>query len=113
MNFCPDCQRRMEKMPMPSGDIVFECRCKRQIPGGPADTLMSERIVGVRSNMLFDVMIENSSHDLAKNVVRQNCPKCPLDFMTLVRVGADESVIYTCICGARINHREYAAMKTA
>jgi DNA-directed RNA polymerase subunit M/transcription elongation factor TFIIS len=105
MNFCKYCQSILTKEIKSDGTISFICSCAVEQLGTPADTLIHEEHLGPTDVAHREVFIENSAHDPAGSVIMKDCPQCGLDFMTLIRVGQAESVIYTCTCGAVIQHK--------
>ena len=105
MNFCKQCQSILTKEIRQDGSISFICSCLTEQPGIPADTLIYEEFLGPVDVAHREVFIENSPYDPAGAVIKRDCPQCGLDFMTLIRVGQAESVIYTCTCGAVIPHK--------
>lgn len=108
MKFCPQCDSVMSKSTSVTGQIVFLCRCQLSVDGGPNDTLMAEEYLETaESNLKHDVFIENSPFDPAGNVVLKDCPKCNLNFMTMIRIGVNETTMYACSCGYRATHDEY------
>ena len=91
-----------------TGVIVFNCKCQMQVPGTPYDTLMSEGVLEMaNSNRKHDIFIENSPFDPARNIVIKECPSCGLDFLTIIRVAASETVMFTCTCGYSATNDEY------
>ena len=108
MYFCPQCDSVMLKNTTPTGGIIYNCRCQNSIDGTSEDTLMSEGYIeSAKSCQKHMVFIENSAHDTAGNVVNIDCGKCGLDFMTLIRVGENETTMYTCSCGNVITHAQH------
>jgi DNA-directed RNA polymerase subunit M/transcription elongation factor TFIIS len=108
MKFCPECQSLMSKTTTPSGNILFHCRCQLVIDGGDDDSLMAEQYLETaESNHKHDVFIENSPYDQAGNIIEIDCPDCGLNFMTMVRIGVRETVMYTCSCSCIITREEY------
>jgi hypothetical protein len=97
----------MQKNTLATGEIIFQCRCQ-QLPGGPDDTLMLEGFLETNeAAQKHAVFIENSSHDPAANIIMRDCPKCGLNFLTLIRVGISETTMYSCSCGYLATHVEY------
>jgi DNA-directed RNA polymerase subunit M/transcription elongation factor TFIIS len=107
MKFCEKCGSVMQKNTTAVGEVVFQCKCQ-QINGGPDDTLMAEGFVetseAAQKHMVF---IENSSYDPAANVILRDCPSCGLNYLTLIRVGVNETTMYSCSCGYLATHSEY------
>lgn len=99
IRFCPECQSCMQKNTS-TGTIGFVCRCQLPLPGEPSDTLMYEKVIEAsETNLKYSVFIDNAAHDLARNIVRIDCPQCKLDYMTIIRIGINETVMYVCDCG--------------
>jgi DNA-directed RNA polymerase subunit M/transcription elongation factor TFIIS len=107
MKFCEKCGSVMQKNTTAAGDIVFQCKCQ-QIAGTSDDTLMAEGFVetgeAAQKHMVF---IENSSHDPAANIIMRDCPKCNLNYLTLIRVGVNETTMYSCTCGYLATHAQH------
>jgi len=110
MKFCPECSSVMAKSTTATGAIVFRCRCQYTIDGEPDDTLMAEEYLEIQSNLKHDVFIENAPFDAAANIVMKDCPNCGLNFMVMIRVGANETTMYSCSCNFRATHAEYMKM---
>lgn len=100
----------MAKSTTATGAIVFRCRCQYTIDGEPDDTLMAEEYLEIQSNLKHDVFIENAPFDAAANIVMKDCPNCGLNFMVMIRVGANETTMYSCSCNFRATHAEYMKM---
>lgn len=110
MRFCTECQSHLNKSTA-TGTIIFHCRCMAQYPGNPEHTLMSEGYLEAsESNMKHETFIENSPYDPVRNIVLKDCPDCGLNFMTMIRVGSQELMIFVCDCGARYTLEEYATV---
>lgn len=110
MRFCTQCESVMTKNATTNG-IVYHCRCQLIVEGQPDDTLMAEEYLETaESNLKHDVFIENSPFDPAANIVLKDCPQCGLNFMILIRIGVNETTMYSCSCGYRATNEEY--MKT-
>ena len=101
----------MIKTAAPDGQIVFRCHCQVTVAGGKDDTLMAEGSYDQQENDLkHATFIERAPYDLAGNIVMKSCPQCALDFLTMIRVGANETTMYACGCGWRGTHDEYTRM---
>ena len=107
MRFCEKCGSIMQKNTTATGEIVFQCRCQ-QVNGDGNDTLMAEGYIetneAAQQHMVF---IENSPYDPAANIVMRDCPKCGLNYLTLIRVGVNETTMYSCTCGYLATHTQY------
>lgn len=98
----------MSKNTSAAGNVVFLCRCQLIIEGDADDSLMAEEYLETtESDQKHEVFIENSPFDAAANVVLKDCPKCKLNFMVMIRIGVNETSMYTCSCGFIATHDEY------
>jgi DNA-directed RNA polymerase subunit M/transcription elongation factor TFIIS len=110
MRFCDQCDSIMRKTTSATGTIMFQCVCGNSIIGSDDDTLMYEhRNDDASTTNKHEVLIDNSPYDMAANRISKDCPKCGLNFLTQVRIGAAETTIFTCSCGFRATYEEYAA----
>lgn len=100
MNFCPACESKLTKSTTTAGTIIFQCQCALIINGTDTDTLMMEKYINADENMSkHQVMISNAPYDLAGNRVMKDCPKCGLNYMTMLRIGPNQTTAYSCKCG--------------
>lgn len=108
--FCPDCSSLMDKS-TETGEIQFTCVCSKTVAGGPNDTLMSEQVlVAANDTIKYADMIKNAIKDNAQYREFRKCPKCPMPFMTSIRVGINETVYYLCSgCQYTGSREEYLA----
>ena len=100
MNFCPDCENKLVKNTTTAGTIVFQCRCGRVIGGTDEDTLMAEKyLISDDSLIKHTILIANAPFDPACKRIKRECPQCKLNYMTILRIGANQTTIYSCTCG--------------
>lgn len=100
MKFCPDCGRVLVR-DTSTGRIEFECTtCANRIDGDAWDARISGGVLhsGETAEKYIN-LIRNAADDRVDQLVRRDCPKCGLDYMTQVRVGDREVVIHKCKCG--------------
>ena len=103
MRFCAVCNSIMVKDTLPNGEIIFSCVCSAKIARSDEDTLISELYLETeQSDLKHEIMIKNSPYDKAANIVKRDCV-CGRDYMTIIYVGVNEKVRYTCKCGASTN----------
>lgn len=99
MRFCPDCQLTMRR-DVATGAVVFKCACGHEEKGGPADArLFGETLKAEATEDKYRRLIRGAAHDRVNQQVAQECPRCGLDFLTQLRVGAQEVVVHVCSCG--------------
>ncbi len=112
MNFCEQCQTCLDKEILKTGVIMFTCSCGVTKLGTNNDTLILEEFPEMADmTQKYDAFIESSAHDPAGYIIKVDCPECHVDFMTLIRVGANETVMYTCTCGYVTTYADYIAKK--
>ena len=101
MNFCSDCQSYLVKNITVDDKIVFDCvNCSLRIAGTNEDTLLEEEFMqSAITDLIHEQFVLNSAFDDAGNKVMRDCKKCGLNFMTKIRRGEMQSVLYTCTCG--------------
>jgi DNA-directed RNA polymerase subunit M/transcription elongation factor TFIIS len=99
--FCVDCGTLLETV-VNTGELVFECSCGRRYQAEASDTLLYESFVEVGSAGLekYKDFIENSAYDKAGNKVGYTCRNCKIPYLTMIYLGTEETVVYTCTCGA-------------
>jgi len=112
MKFCKVCESLLNKTIGIDGSILFSCpRCPHTEKGGNEDTLMFEEYFRADESVSkYADMISNAPFDLAGHIVAKPCLNCSRDYMTLVRIGRNESTIYACSCGAKYSHVDYEQM---
>lgn len=109
MRFCPQCGARLEKHTPHTGAILFQCKCLIRIEGGDDDTLMDEGHLGADESDLKHIdFTQNSPFDPAGYTTMKDCLKCKLPYLTMIRIGANETTLYTCTCGFQSSHDDYA-----
>jgi DNA-directed RNA polymerase subunit M/transcription elongation factor TFIIS len=108
MRFCQQCESVMAKSTSTTGQIMFKCVCQLVVPGHDDDTLMAEEYLETaESDQKHEVFIANAPFDAAGNIVHKDCPQCGLNFMTMLRIGVNETTHYTCSCGYHAALSEY------
>ena len=99
MKFCENCQRVLTRY-IETGEVIFKCVCGNQVVGDPEDSIIHEEMVTADDTQTkYDVFIKNSAHDPVNSKVMRECSKCKVDHMTMIRVGKNRNVLYTCSCG--------------
>lgn len=99
MHVCEKCGLAMRRVLGPEG-IYFRCACGETVPGGPEDARLSGAVLHAGETAgRYDKLIRNSAFDRTAQQVKKDCPRCGLDYMTQVRVGENEFIVYTCKCG--------------
>jgi DNA-directed RNA polymerase subunit M/transcription elongation factor TFIIS len=108
MKFCKQCGSAMTKTTTMKGSILFICRCQLHEEGNDDDTLMAEGSFTTNDNQ-YIIFLEQASSDPAANRVLVDCPRCGIDFMTKVQVGASLTTMYACdpSCGYRGTYENY------
>ena len=100
MKFCPMCDRVMVR-DTSSGEVRFSCTvCGEIVPGDAYDARVGGAVLGAgETTEMYKRLIQVSPFDRVNQLVAKSCPKCGLDYMTQIRVGESEAIVYTCKCG--------------
>ncbi len=99
MEFCPDCDSIMRRNTA-SGHVRFICKCGREIEGAPADARVGGSEIDPNAHLeMFADLFASAAHDPVNVKEKRVCPRCKLDYMTMVRVTQHERIIYICKCG--------------
>ena len=99
MKICPQCERVM-KRDTATGEILFKCFCGEVSKGAPEDAHIANDILHAGETAeMYRRLIANAAHDRVNQQVERDCPDCGLDYMTQIRVGTREIVVWTCKCG--------------
>jgi len=81
-----------------SGSVVFNCYCGYTVKGTAKDAQIMGGMSGETEEM-YRRLIRTAAHDRVNQQVKKDCPKCGLDYMTQIRVGDREIVVWVCKCG--------------
>jgi hypothetical protein len=103
MRFCPNSNCHGLLTREPEGDkIIFRCRfCDTEVPGDAWDACIEGGVIGrEQTDEMYRNLLKYAPTDRVNQLVDRECKVCWLPYMTLVRVGADETVIFRCECGA-------------
>ena len=99
MRFCKNCERAMVRNTS-TGLVVFECPCGVEEPGTPEDCRIGGALLGAGGTTeMYRKLIRTAPIDRVNQLVERFCPACGLDYMTQIRVGDAEVIIYKCKCG--------------
>ena len=102
MRFCTECQRAMVRH-TDTGAVVFHCTtCGATQEGGAEDARIFSQVLGVRETTeMYENVVRVAAHDRVCQLVERECAQCGLDYMAQLRIGAAETIVYTCKCGYR------------
>lgn len=96
---CPQCNRAMTR-DTSSGTVNFICYCGYHVEGTSEDVRISGDVLNAgETEEMYRRLIRNAPFDRVNQQVKRDCPKCGLDYMTQIRVGSREIVIWVCKCG--------------
>ena len=99
MRICDVCGKSMKRETR-TGKIMFTCVCGEIVEGTDKDTQISVGVVGGgETRVMYRHLLRNAAHDPVNQLVKRDCKKCGLDYMTQVRIGSREVVVYLCKCG--------------
>jgi len=100
MKFCTNCQRALTR-DTSSGEVKFTCTvCGTIVAGGAYDVRIAGAVLGAgETSEMYRKLIHNASFDRTNQQVTKTCAKCGLTYMTQIRVGESEAIVFTCKCG--------------
>lgn len=103
MRFCEVCDRAMVRN-ISTGKVVYRCVCGNSIPGAPHEArLGGASFTTAETTEMYERLISNAPADRTGQLVLRDCTACGLNYMTLLRIGPAETIIYACKCGYRSN----------
>ncbi len=108
MTFCPSCESLMTRM-IVNYNVNFLCNvCGRTREGTPKDTLVViVPVGGGADNSKYETFVDNAPYDQAGYKQQVDCPKCGLDFMSVVILPPNETMVYVCDCGYQATLSEH------
>lgn len=99
MHTCPQCNRAMTR-DTSSGSVSFVCYCGVRVAGTAADARIAGDVLHAgETEEKYRRLIKNAPFDRVNKQVKMVCHGCGLDYMTQLRVGDREVVIWVCKCG--------------
>jgi DNA-directed RNA polymerase subunit M/transcription elongation factor TFIIS len=109
MKFCPKCQRVMVSDMSSGTHIEFRCTvCSAIVKGDEYDAHIRTDFPGAEeTTLMYSRFIDVAAHDATNQQVARKC-KCKLDYMTLIRIGENESIMYVCKCGHKETNQKNA-----
>jgi hypothetical protein len=87
-----------------TGAVAYNCTvCGETAAGGDDDTLILTLTLGDdETTDMYTRLIEVAPFDQTNQIVDRQCQNCGLDYMTLIRVGDQEKIVFACSCGAKV-----------
>jgi DNA-directed RNA polymerase subunit M/transcription elongation factor TFIIS len=99
MRFCPNCERAMIR-DTSKGVVVYRCPCGVEEAGGPEAARIGGLVLGAgETTEMYRRLIQTAPFDRTNQLVHRLCRTCGLDYMTQIRVGDAEVIVYKCKCG--------------
>ncbi len=98
MKFCIFCDKALER-DTTGGIVKFKCKCTYEIHGTAEDARISGVSAGGENIEMYRILVNNAAHDRVNKQIKKTCPECKLDYMTFIRVGSSESIVFKCKCG--------------
>lgn len=94
---CSTCMTRTMVREVADSEVYFRCPCGFQQKGKPMDRLLNTGgNTSIGSSEKYNTLIATAAHSQAVLKVNKECPTCGLPYLTLVRVGDEETIIFTC-----------------
>lgn len=99
MKFCRKCDRLIKKKII-FGKIEFKCICGNIEEVNDKDVLInSESLTYTENPEMYYDLIHFAPFDRTNELVLKDCNQCGRNYLTQVRIGSTEAVIYRCKCG--------------
>jgi DNA-directed RNA polymerase subunit M/transcription elongation factor TFIIS len=99
MKFCSVCNRSIKKKII-VGSVIFKCICGNTEPTLPSDVSIDDSQLGSTQTIeMYNNLIDLAPFDRTNQLIKKDCPNCGLDYLTQIRVGSSEIIIYRCKCG--------------
>lgn len=99
MHICPECGRLMAR-DTSQGKVSFTCFCGVVAEGKPEDARIAGGLLHAgETEEMYQRLIRTAGQDRVNQQVKKDCPSCGLDYMTQIRVGTREVVVWVCKCG--------------
>lgn len=99
MKFCSKCNRTIKKR-ISMGNVVFRCICGNSEETKKEDVLISNiTLNSTETTEMYNNLIDLAPFDRTTQLIKLDCPSCGLDYMSQIRVGTSEIIVYRCKCG--------------
>ncbi len=100
MKFCKTCERVMIR-DLSGEKVEFICTiCGDKEFGDEWDSRIFGEVFHEGETLeKYEVFISNAANDRVNQLVEKRCVQCGLDYMTQIRLGNKEMVIWKCKCG--------------
>jgi hypothetical protein len=97
-----------------TGKLLFKCPiCAEQVNGDAYDVRMPSVFhASDESTELWINIIKNAPHDRVSQLVDKECKNCKRSYMTRLRLGNNETIIYSCKCGYNTSTDKYQVEKS-
>lgn len=99
MKFCNCCDRAIKKK-IVMGSVIFKCVCGNVEETNPEDVLISNiALNSSETTEMYNNLIDLAPFDRTTQLIKADCPNCGIDYMSQIRVGTSEIIVYRCRCG--------------
>src|SRR3989304_9788735 len=96
MKFCIECSSILIPS-VKTGELTFHCKCGKIYTSDDNDTLRFEEYMeSSESKEKYQTFIDNSAFDPVGYKINKLCDECKMPYLTLIRVGKDEQLVYNC-----------------
>jgi len=99
MNTCKQCNRSTIRT-VRDDEVIFRCYCGEEQVGTLNDLRISGKIMHTGETAeKYEKLILHAPFDPTTQQVKKDCPGCRRDYLSQLRIGAEEFIIYACKCG--------------
>lgn len=94
---CEQCRNLLDAVTH-GEQLQFKCKpCNKVFPANPEDTLMASFTKYMEHDKYSD-LIRGSAYDPTNKKINKKCKNCGKDYMSMLRLGEDELVVFVCTC---------------
>ncbi len=99
MHPCSVCQTRTMVRSVGEGDVIFRCPCGNEEKGGGKDRMIHSTVSNDDQTQKHETLFRVAPFARTEFQDNRQCKKCHRSYMTMVVVGDEQSVVWSCTCG--------------
>jgi len=81
------------------GDVIFRCPCGNEEKGGGKDRLLHINVAHDDQGQKYETLVRVAPFARTEFQGVRTCKKCHKGYMTMVVVGDEQAVVWSCTCG--------------
>ena len=99
MHPCSACQTRTMVRSVDKGDVIFRCACGYEEKGKGKDRLLRSTVAQSDQAQKYETLFRAAPFSRTEYQDKRECKKCLRGYMTMVVVGDERAVVWSCTCG--------------